>query len=281
MGASESINIEKSEGRIGASESLRRETPELKNKWFYLGIPALAIAFAEMWVYSGRLIEAASIHAVILLGLSFSMVFVKDEEIQKTYQAFILLPILRLINLSMPVFFEATLDSFIFIYGLLAVPVSIAATHQGLTRKQLGITFEKIITYILLSILLGFLLGAGEYLVIGTKNLIPDLSIFYLLKLSIVMIFFVGLVEEVIFRSILQTRLEIVLGDRGGLIITSILFGLMHSGYGSIYEVVYTSFVGIVIGYLFYRTRSLPLAMMIHGFINIFLFGLIPLLLLL
>ena len=47
----------------------------------------------------------------------------------------------------------------------------------------------------------------------------------------------------------------------------------MHSGYGNIYEIVYASFVGLVIGYLFYRTRSLPLAVMIHGSINIFLFG--------
>lgn len=280
---SESIKMEtmeKSESRkMKTSENIRNRKPEIKNKWLYLGIPAAAIAFAEMWIYSGRLIEAAAIHAVILLGLSFSMMFIKDEEIQKTYQALILLPILRLINLSMPVFFETTLDSFIFIYGLLAIPVSIAATHQELTRTQLGLTFKKIIIYIPLSILLGFVLGAGEYLIIETNNLIPDLSVFNLLKLSLVMILFVGLVEEVIFRSILQTRLEIVLGNKTGLIVTSILFGLMHSGYGSINEVLYTSFVGFVIGYLFYRTRSLPLVTMIHGFINVFLFGIIPLLL--
>ena len=87
-------------------------------------------------------------HAVILLGLSFSMVFLKNEEIQKTYQALILLPILRLVNLSIPVYYETTLYSLIFIYGILAIPVSIAATHQGFTRMQLGITFKKMWTYI-------------------------------------------------------------------------------------------------------------------------------------
>jgi len=58
------------------------------------------------------------------------------------------------------------------------------------------------------------------------------------------MVFFVSLVEEIIFRSILQNRLEIVLGSRKALIITSILFGLMHSGYGNIYEIFYISLVG-------------------------------------
>ena len=71
-------------------------------------------------------------HAVILLGLSFSTMFIKNEEIQKTYQALILLPILRLVNLSMPVFYETTLYSLIFIYSLLAIPASIAATTSGI-----------------------------------------------------------------------------------------------------------------------------------------------------
>ena len=280
MEASESMSmqyVETSESlRPNSFESLRGKRSEVKNKWLYLGIPAIAIAFAEMLIYSGKLIEAAVIHSIILLGLSFSTAFIKDEEIQKAYQAIILLPILRLINLSMPVFFENTLDSFIFIYCLMSIPVSIAAAHQDLTRAQLGLTFKKIILYIPLSIFLGLVLGAGEYLIIGTNNLIPEFSVFGLVKLSIIMIFFAGLVEELIFRSILQTRMEIILGNKLGLIYAGILFGFMHSGYGNINEILYAIFVGIFIGYLFYRTRSLPFVVLVHGFINIFLFGIFP-----
>ena len=278
----ESPNIETMETPEGVklqpSENLRREMPEIKNKWLYLAIPVIAIAFAELMIYSGNIIQAMGIHALILLGLSFSTMFVKNEEIQKTYQALILLPILRLVDLSMPIFYDVKLYNLIFIYGLLVIPVSIAATNQEFTRTQLGITFKKIGIYIPLSIVLGLLLGAGEYLIAGKHLLIGDLSVFSLLMLSIIMIFFVGLVEETIFRSILQNRLETTFGNREGLIITSILFGLMHSGYGNINEIVYTSFIGIFIGYLFYRTRSLPLVVLIHGFINVFFFGIIPLL---
>ena len=118
MGTFESINIETMETpkvEVETSENLRRETPEIKNKWFYLGIPAIAIAFAEMMDVFGKDNRSCmAIHAVILLGLSFSTMFVKNEEIQKTYQALILLPILRLVNLSMPVFYEATALFFYF-----------------------------------------------------------------------------------------------------------------------------------------------------------------------
>lgn len=250
--------------------------PALKNKGLYLIIPVLAIALAEFMIYSGKIIAAMEIHAAILFGLSLSMLYIKNEEIQKTYQALILLPVLRLVNLSMPAFYDVTLYSFVFIYGLLTIPVTIAITHQGFTREQLGITFKRMWLYIPLSIIMGLLLGVGEYLIIETNYLIPDISIPTLLVLTLVMVFLVGLVEEIIFRSILQNRLEVFLGSRGGLIITSILFGLMHSGYGNMAEIFYTFFVGFIIGFMFYRSRSLPLVTMIHGFINVFLFGVIP-----
>jgi hypothetical protein len=278
MGTFENLNIENLEG-MRTCENLKEKVPDIKNKWIYLTIPAVAIAFAEMMVYLGRELEAMEIHALILLGLSFSIMFIKNKEIQKTYQALILLPILRLVDLSMPLFYEEKLYNLIFIYGLLAIPVSIAATNQEFTLTELGITFKKIGRYIPLSILLGFLLGIGEFIIVGGNPLIKDLSIFNLLSLTIIMVFFVSPVEEIIFRSILQNRLETILGSVEALIITSFLFGIMHSGYGNIYEILYISSVGALLGYLFYRTRSLPLVALIHGFMNVFFFGIIPLLL--
>lgn len=250
--------------------------PALRNKGLYLIVPVLIIAIAEFLIYSGNVIEAMEVHAALLFGLSLSMLYIKNVEIQRTYQALILLPVLRLVNLSMPAFYDITLYLFVFIYGLLTIPVTIALTSQGFTREQLGITFKRMGIYIPLSIIIGLLLAVGEYFIIETNYLIPDLSVIPLLILTLVMVFLAGLVEEIIFRSILQNRLEVFIGSRGGIIVTSILFGLMHSGYGNIIEIFYTFLVGFIIGYMFYRTRSLPLVVMINGFINVFLFGVIP-----
>ncbi|MPM56148.1 hypothetical protein SDC9_102949 [bioreactor metagenome] len=257
-------------------ENMSISEPEIRNKGLYLILPVLTLAIAEFMIYSGRIIEAMEVHALLLFGLSLSILYIKNVELQKTYQAFILLPVLRLVNLSMPAFYEITLYSFVFIYGLLTIPVTIALTNQGFTRERLGISFKRMWLYIPLSIILGLLFGAGEYFIIETNYLIPDLSIISLLILILIMVFLVGLIEEIVFRSILQNRLEMFLGSRGGVIVTSILFGLMHSGYGNIVEIFYTFLIGFIIGYLFYKTRSLPLVVMIHGFINVFLFGVIP-----
>lgn len=257
-------------------ENMSMSEPEIRNKGLYLIFPVLTLAIAEFMIYSGRIIGAMEVHALLLFGLSLSILYIKNVEVQKTYQAFILLPILRLVNLSMPAFYEITLYSFVFIYGLLTIPVTIALTNQGLTRERLGITFKRMWLYIPLSIILGLLFGVGEYFIIKTNYLVPDLSMISLLILILIMVFLVGLIEEIVFRSILQNRLEMFLGSRGGVIVTSILFGLMHSGYGNIVEIFYTFLIGFIIGYLFYKTRSLPLVVMIHGFINVFLFGVIP-----
>ena len=280
MGAFEISNVETPEGiKTKMSENLKEKTTEIENKWVYLGIPIVAIALAELMIYSGRKLPGMEIHVLVLLGLSFSIIYIKNKDIQKTYQSFLLLPILRLVDFSMPLFYEEKLYNLIFIYCLLAIPVSIAAINQEFTPAQLGITFKKIGIYIPLSIFMGLLLGAGEYIIVGKNPLIQDLSILNIINLTIIMVFLVSPIEEMIFRSVLQTRLEIVLGGREALIVTSILFGLMHSGYGSIYEIFYITLVGAVIGYLYYGTRSLPLVALIHGFMNVFFFGIIPLLL--
>jgi membrane protease YdiL (CAAX protease family) len=44
---------------------------------------------------------------------------------------------------------------------------------------------------------------------------------------------FVGAIEELIFRSILLTRLEKVLEPGAALLISAILFGIMHSAMGA------------------------------------------------
>lgn len=77
---------------------------------------------------------------------------------------------------------------------------------------------------------------------------------------------------------LIQTRLQTSFGMKNGLLITSIMFGIMHAGYGSFYELLITASAGILLGYMFQKTGSLVLVSFTHGFVNIFLFGLIPLL---
>lgn len=267
-----SLKIRKSSG----VEEVNSETSKLRKSRLFISIPILCIALAEILIFLGEMEIAVWVHIGTLIALSVSSILVKDSEIQKIHQALMLLPVLRLINLSMPVFFDKTLYAFIFIYGTLAIPVAVIIIHQRYSFDQIGISMKNINAYMVLSIPLSLVLGFGEYLTIKTEYLIPDLTFESLLKLSFIMVFFVGLIEELIFRSILQTRLEQTLNIKKSLLITSLLFGLMHSGYGTFYEIFYTSFIGLLMGLTFHKTRSLPFITVLHGFINVFLFGILP-----
>lgn len=255
--------------------SSQKGTEGRKIRLFIL-IPVLCIVFAEFLIFWGKIDAAILIDICILVFLSLSYILIKNLEIHRIYVALIFLPVLRLVSLSMPIFAQTPLEYFIFVYLPLIIPLGAIVMHQKGSFDEIGITKNNISAYVILSIPLGFLLGFGEYLVIHPGPLIPEFSFINLLKLTIIMIFFVGLVEELIFRSILQTRLQEVLSLQEALIITSILFGVMHSGYGTFLEILYTSVVGFIIGLSFYITRSLPFAVSIHGFANIFLFGILP-----
>lgn len=261
---------------IARTKETFQEKVEPKDFRLYIAIPILCIALAELLVFSGKIAAAICVHIGILIALSLSNIYIKDPKVHKIYMPLMLLPLLRLINLSVPIFFNDTLYTFVFIYIPLAIPVIAIIIHQRNSLEEIGITTKNFLLYMVLSVPLGFLLGLGEYLIIRPGYLIPDLTFVNIFILTFIMVFYVGLVEELIFRSILQTRFEKTLSVREALIITSLLFGLMHSGYGTFYEMLYTGFVGFFIGFLFYKTKSLPFAAVMHGFANVFLFGVLP-----
>jgi membrane protease YdiL (CAAX protease family) len=90
------------------------------------------------------------------------------------------------------------------------------------------------------------------------------------------MIFFVALVEEPLFRSLLQQTFVQRSGPVVGILITSIIFGVMHSGYVNGYELLFAFGAGLVLGVAFYKTKNLPFVVTIHAVNNILLFGVLP-----
>ena len=252
------------------------EMPAYKYHKTLVTLTLCFIVLAELLLYSGRMKSAVWVHVLVLIGLGVATMRLSESDVYRPLQALMLLPLLRLVNISMPVFYEMTLYSYVFIYAPLIIPAYLVAVHQKFTTAQIGLIKGNLKFIIPFSILVAFVIAEGEYYIIQPGYLIPDLSLWNVLKLYIVMVLFIGLVEELIFRSIVQTRLEETFGMFYGLMVTSVMFGIMHSGYGTVYEMLFTSLAGLAIGYLFQVTRSLPLIAMTHGFVNIFLFGFIP-----
>ena len=236
-------------------------------------IPIFLIILAEFLIFIGKPNAAMPIHALNLILLILSSIYIDN----RIYPALMLMPLFRLVNVAMPVFFNLTLYSYFMVYAPMFIPIYFIVKDGFIGRVEAGLTFKGFWFYLPLAISVGFVLGWGEYNVIHLQLMTAGASIKDILILIITMIFFVGIVEEFIFRSSLQTVLEARLGPIAGLLLASVIFGFMHSGYRLPLELLYVSFAGVVFGLLFWLTKSLPVISLAHGVTNISLFLVVPL----
>jgi uncharacterized protein len=235
-------------------------------------LPCALIATAELLIFEGQIWTALAIHCINLIYLTVSSAYSED----RAYQALMLLPLFRLLNIAMPIFFTLTLYSYPLIYAPMFIPMYFLARGGGFSLAELGITSHIPWSSIPMALGLGLMIGYGEYNIIHPQMLVPDGSIKDILILATIMTAFVGLVEEFIFRSCLQTVFEERMGPIAGLVAASLLFGVMHSGYGLAGEMLFVSAAGLAFGLFFQRTRSLLMVSIAHGVTNISLFMVVP-----
>jgi len=230
------------------------------------------VVLAELLIFFGHNQAAMAVHGFNLVAMILSTSYLED----RAYQALLLLPLFRLLNAAMPVFFTLTLYSYSFIYAPMYLPMILVVWQKKFSLKEIGMTFKGFQYYLPLGIAIGLAIGWGEYQVIHPQILTPDRGIEGLVLLSFIMIFFVGLVEEFVFRSTLQTVLCEKYGIWAGLFIASALFGFMHGGYRVPTEILFTFSAGLLFGIMFLRSGSLPFITLAHGITNVSLFLVVP-----
>jgi len=237
-----------------------------------LMVPVGFILLAELLIFLGNMQAAMIVHALNLIFIILASIYINN----RIYPVLMLLPLFRLLNVAMPVFFQLTLYSYSLVYAPMFIPIYFIMRDGLLSRSEAGITFKGFWFFLPLAIAIGFALGWGENNVLHSGMLVPDVSIKSILILTLTMVVFVGIVEEFVFRSALQTVMEERLGGMAGLVLASIIFGFMHSGYHIPLELLYVSFAGMVFGLLFWVTRSLPIISVAHGVTNVSLFLVAP-----
>lgn len=240
-------------------------------------IVIFGIIISELVMLRGNIFYGLGLYIINLLIIIF-LIILSRLEIKMKYalQSLVLLILLRMISISIPQFFANVLLQYSLIYGVMFIPIFSIIKGQNISAKELGINFKKLYIYIPLAVLMGIILGFIEYKIIDPASLIERIKFSDIVIMFIVMFIYVATAEEIIFRSILQTRLQKVLGIKYGILISGTIFGIMHAGYGIINDIIFAGILGIVLGYIFYRSESIPFVILIHGVANVTLFGLLP-----
>lgn len=155
------------------------------------------------------------------------------------------------------------------------------ARHKGASLKELGLKRAslRILTIASVAAILLFLMGVaisiGENVVFGPdptgelveKTVMPrgSFQLVAMISLSLVL---VGPCEELAFRGFIQKGFENSFGKMKGLLISAVLFGLVH-GLNTLYAIVPAFASGLFLGYVWQQTGGNTTASaLMHGINN-------------
>lgn len=233
----------------------------------------LAIGAAEVTTLISP-VAGVVFHVFLLLTLSIHASIAGPHPTRKLYLGLALAPLIRILSLSMPLNTIPT----IYWFAIIAVPL-LSATFLTIrllaySRHDLGLTLGSLPSQSLIA-LMGFPLGLLEYVILRPKPLIESFSFGAVWPATLILVVGTGFTEELIFRGVLQ-KAALERMRRGGLIYVSLLFSLLHVGYGSVAELVFVFSVGLFLSWAVARSGSLLGATLAHGLLNVTLFVLLP-----
>ncbi|MDI6881730.1 MAG: type II CAAX endopeptidase family protein [Methanothermobacter sp.] len=250
-------------------------TSPVRYQWLLLPAYIIGLFFAEISTSYLNVPTGLGIHAIILFILFLHSSLATNEKVKRLLNSMMILPLLRIIGLSMPIVKIPQLYWFI----IIAIPLFAASYTlmkiQGLGIKDVGLTLKRPISQFLIA-LTGIPLGYIEFKILHPHALIPQPSLQYLLLGFIVMLIGTGLAEEILFRGILQRNSEDLLGAFPGLLYTSLLFTIFHIGWKSVHDLIFVFLVAIFYGYSYHKTRSIIGVTLSHGLSNSILFLFMP-----
>lgn len=200
-------------------------------------------------------------------------------ELRCCLDSFALLPLYVLLTASLPWFL---LDQRLLLpavyYGILLLIFRhlIGRGFSWTALRQLGFRRENLARQAALGALIGIPTGVIEYLVLLPVAEAPSLTLGMVARDVVYMLLFVGFAEELLFRAIIQRDVGAVLDWKGGLLISSLIFGIMHLTWRSPAELGFTFLAGLLLGYLYYRTGSLTAPIALHAVNNVVLVTFMP-----
>jgi len=242
---------------------------------FYLVLITIAEAITTMVdAYIGMFL-----HSIVLVILLIHGSLVHRGTLRRFLILLTLAPLIRMLSLSLPL---AKLGLpiiywYMVIGALLFIAAFIAGRVTDLKGRRIGWSWKNWPVQLVMG-LSGFVLGYIEFNILNPGPLAAYITWADILIASFILLVFTGVLEEYIFRGLMQSATMQLMGGVG-LIYIAVLFSILHLGYHSITDLVFVLLVGLFFGWWVWRTQSLLGASLSHGIANISLYVLFPLVL--
>jgi membrane protease YdiL (CAAX protease family) len=238
--------------------------------WSYLA----GIALAELLTSFAPPRMGLVAHAVVLLLMLTHAARVDGKKKQAFLVSLAFAPLIRVVSLSLPL---ADLP-LLYWYLITSIPLFaaalVAAPTLGYAWPDLGLNLRRWRLQLAIG-LTGIVFGIVEYWILRPEPLVATFEWRTLVWPSLVLLISTGLLEELIFRGLLQRASIDLLGLRG-IGYVAIVFAVLHIGYQSLLDVLFVTAVGLFFGWVVHRTRSLLGVTLAHGLTNVVLFLVMP-----
>jgi membrane protease YdiL (CAAX protease family) len=216
------------------------------------------------------------LHSVVLLMLLVHGALEDSIRYRRIYLTISLAPLMRVLSLSLPLAAaEVHLQWWYFWIGLLVyVGMIFAGVITKIPAGRIGLRIGSLPVQLLIG-LIGIPLGLWEYYILKPEPLAPEFTLEAMLLPALILIVFTGVLEEVLFRGLIQQSIIAAYG-KFGITYQALLFAVLHVGYGSVSDVFFVFGVAVLFGFLAQWTNSLLGVSIAHGLTNIGLLLVFP-----
>lgn len=189
-----------------------------------------------------------------------------------------LIPMIRILSLVMPLYNFAPLYWFVLIGIAIYLSFIILKIQQKIPLSDIGFKRPHLKHYPLefAIILLAIPMGIAEFFILQPEPLVTSFTVYNVVIVIIIFFVTVGLMEEIIFRGLLQNNSIDILGPKKGILFTTLIFTALHIGNLSILDCLLVFIVGGLYGITVYKTKSIIGVTISHTIVNIFLFIICP-----
>ena len=236
---------------------------------------AFLIAAAEAVLAFVGVVPGVALDAVILFALLNLFLFRKGND-GEIYLVLALLPLLRIFSLVVPV----SQVPQIYWYAMAGTPflLALALTARFVKPRWTGLQLSRR-AWVIQGVIAvsGLPLAFAAYLILRPTPLFTRLDWQEILIGSLILILFSGFMEELVFRSMLQSVMQRTFG-RYGLLISSALYASMFLGSLTPGFVMLMGLIGLLFGYTVERSGSIWGAVIAHSILSIGLILILPVL---
>ncbi len=237
----------------------------------------VGITVAEIITVSVAPLWGILCHIILLIAAVLYAAIATEQIRQQLLLSLALVPLIRIISLSMPL---ANIPQ-VWWYPIIYLPLLVAAFQVmrllGFSYGQIGLKLKRILIQLAVA-LAGFVFGLVEYFILveeaETTGLVLQetwlLAAFFLVTCT-------GFVEEVIFRGVLQHAAVQAFGW-WGIVYVSFLFAVVHWIHNSLLDIVFVFVIALFFSWVVKKTGSLLGVVLSHGIANSMLFLVMPLL---